>query len=104
MILTTNRHVTFDSAFYSRIHLTLQYQPLDHEARSQVWKTFLGLSAFFDEDYQRLGKYDLNGRRIKHLAKMAQLLAQSESEEVNMEHLDDVLSVALEGAQITAGE
>lgn len=97
LILTTNRQVTFDPAFHSRIHLTLHYDPLDETARAAVWKTFLSASVLVDEDYQQLGKHVLNGRRIKNVVKMAQLLAQSQKSELGMAHLDHVLGVAMHG-------
>ncbi|PPJ58452.1 hypothetical protein CBER1_08352 [Cercospora berteroae] len=73
LILTTNRQVTFDQAFHSHIHLTMHYGALDQHARAQVWKTFLTKSNLATADYEQLGKLDLNGRRIKHMVKMAQL-------------------------------
>ncbi|GIZ44584.1 hypothetical protein CKM354_000777800 [Cercospora kikuchii] len=97
LIMTTNRQVTFDQAFHSRIHLTMHYDALDQHARAQVWKTFLSKSNLATSDYERLGQLDLNGRRIKHMVKMAQLLAQSEGSELQMEHINDVLDVAMRG-------
>ncbi|KAK4499168.1 hypothetical protein PRZ48_009680 [Zasmidium cellare] len=104
LILTTNRQVTFDPAFHSRIHLTLHYEALDEDARAAVWKTFLGASTLADDDYKQLGKHILNGRRIKNVVKMAQLLAQSQNSELGMAHLDHVLGVAMRGETSFAPE
>ncbi|KAK3676674.1 hypothetical protein LTR78_003449 [Recurvomyces mirabilis] len=41
MFLTTNRVQTFDAAFQSRIHISLDYKELDHKSRLTVWKNFL---------------------------------------------------------------
>ncbi|KAK0255030.1 hypothetical protein LTR91_011465 [Friedmanniomyces endolithicus] len=41
MFLTTNRVQTFDAAFQSRIHISLNYQELDTKSRKTVWKNFL---------------------------------------------------------------
>ncbi|PNS20817.1 Mitochondrial inner membrane i-AAA protease supercomplex subunit YME1 [Sphaceloma murrayae] len=41
MFLTTNRVQTFDAAFQSRIHISLDYPELSIESRKQVWKNFL---------------------------------------------------------------
>lgn len=41
MFLTTNRVQTFDAAFQSRIHISLNYQELDMKSRKTVWKNFL---------------------------------------------------------------
>jgi hypothetical protein len=42
MFLTTNRVQTFDPAFQSRIHISLEYQELSVESRRTVWANFLG--------------------------------------------------------------
>ncbi|EMC99821.1 hypothetical protein BAUCODRAFT_30235 [Baudoinia panamericana UAMH 10762] len=41
MFLTTNRVQTFDAAFQSRIHISLQYKELDAKSRRTVWQNFL---------------------------------------------------------------
>lgn len=41
MFLTTNRVQTFDAAFQSRIHISLEYPELSIESRRQIWKNFL---------------------------------------------------------------
>ncbi|GAB7357498.1 hypothetical protein MBLNU459_g0032t1 [Dothideomycetes sp. NU459] len=41
MFLTTNRVQTFDPAFQSRIHISLDYPELSIESRNTVWKNFL---------------------------------------------------------------
>ncbi|KAK5110649.1 hypothetical protein LTR62_005689 [Meristemomyces frigidus] len=41
MFLTTNRVQTFDAAFQSRIHISLDYKELDETSRLTVWKNFL---------------------------------------------------------------
>lgn len=41
MFLTTNRVQTFDPAFQSRIHISLDYPELSIESRLTVWKNFL---------------------------------------------------------------
>jgi len=41
MFLTTNRVNTFDAAFQSRIHISLDYPELSIESRRSVWKNFL---------------------------------------------------------------
>ncbi|KAK3350266.1 hypothetical protein B0T25DRAFT_550200 [Lasiosphaeria hispida] len=37
LFLTTNRVGRFDEAFMSRIHVSIGYQPLDQDARDQIW-------------------------------------------------------------------
>lgn len=41
MFLTTNRVQTFDQAFQSRIHISLEYKELDQPSRKKVWLNFL---------------------------------------------------------------
>ena len=41
MFLTTNRVQTFDAAFQSRIHISLDYPELDAKSRKTVWQNFL---------------------------------------------------------------
>ena len=41
MFLTTNRVQTFDAAFQSRIHISIEYPELDAKSRKQVWTSFL---------------------------------------------------------------
>lgn len=41
MFLTTNRVQTFDAAFQSRIHISLEYKELDVKSRRKVWDNFL---------------------------------------------------------------
>lgn len=41
MFLTTNRVQTFDQAFQSRIHISLEYTELDKKSRKSIWETFL---------------------------------------------------------------
>lgn len=41
MFLTTNRISTFDAAFQSRIHISLEYPELDKKSRKAIWKSFL---------------------------------------------------------------
>lgn len=41
MFLTTNRVQTFDAAFQSRIHISLEYPELDKPARKAIWRGFL---------------------------------------------------------------
>lgn len=41
MFLTANQVETFDPAFQSRIHISLQYPELDTQCRKAIWQTFL---------------------------------------------------------------
>lgn len=83
--MTTNRVTRIDSAFKSRIHLSLYYPELSSEARRSIWKTFIAKSRSSDtinwlnEDLlTRLSAYDINGRQIKNITRMACSIAANE--------------------------
>ena len=113
LILTTNRPITFDPAFYSRIHISLKFEELDGSSRGEpstveikktknqiltqisasVWKNFLRSmpNNVHEADVEMLADAKLNGRQIKNVIKMASLLAHHEGETLCMEHLETML-------------
>ncbi|KAM0506800.1 hypothetical protein ACHAP9_003139 [Verticillium nonalfalfae] len=102
LFLTTNRVETFDDAFQSRIHVALRYDKLSVKAKRAIFQIFIerartidkvGATAFTDEDYDYLTKFDLNGRQIKNTIRTAQALATNKMEALSMLHIKDVLEV-----------
>ncbi|KAI5461567.1 P-loop containing nucleoside triphosphate hydrolase protein [Mariannaea sp. PMI_226] len=106
LFLTTNRVKNMDPAFQSRIHMSLEYPPLDATARETVWRGFLsravGLQAkiegdaaheITDEQVKELAALDLNGRQIKNVLKTSNLLACHKGEKLAFRHLRTVLKV-----------
>ena len=101
MFLTTNRVSTFDAAFQSRIHLTIDYPKLDFRSKMLVWRTFVRpqsdtskyASDIDEKDLGTLAKMDLNGREIKNVVKTAKLLASQKKVPLAMEHVATVLRV-----------
>jgi AAA+ superfamily predicted ATPase len=101
MFLTTNRIDSHDAAFESRIHLTIQFSKLDFDSRLHVWKTFVrGIqveskyaSNMDEEALRKLASHDLNGRQIKNVVKTARLLAASEKQSLDINHVEAVLRV-----------
>ncbi|CRK13964.1 hypothetical protein BN1723_010178 [Verticillium longisporum] len=102
LFLTTNRVETFDDAFQSRIHVALRYDKLSVKAKRAIFQIFIerartidkvGATAFTDEDYDYLTKFDLNGRQIKNTIRTAQALATNKKEALSMLHIKDVLEV-----------
>lgn len=85
LMLTTNRHTSFDPAFESRIHFFLKYPDLDSVARKSIWRNFISRSAtsnnvhveIGDEELNKLGELPLNGRQIKNIMNIAQTVAVS---------------------------
>lgn len=95
LILTTNRAVNFDDAFYSRIHLTLTFNPLNLTSREGIWRNFLRGSDISSSAIAEFASERLNGRQIKNVVKMAKLLAEdSDRAAISAQHIRDVLSVA----------
>lgn len=97
MFLTTNRVQTFDAAFQSRIHISLEYPELSVSSRLTVWKNFLESSpqkhAISDRELESLSLMNMNGRQIKNVLKTAQLLASRKETELNYGHIVTVLDV-----------
>ncbi|KAF2496777.1 P-loop containing nucleoside triphosphate hydrolase protein [Lophium mytilinum] len=97
MFLTTNRVQTFDPAFQSRIHISLDYPELSIDSRKMVWKNFLGGSqqknTVTDRQLDQLSLMNMNGRQIKNVLKTAQLLASRKDASLSYEHVMTVLDV-----------
>lgn len=95
MVLTTNRVETFDPAFQSRIHISLDYPSLSVESRRMIWKNFLEASTqkntITERQLDQLAYMDINGRQIKNILKTAQLLARRKSKVLEHEHILTVL-------------
>ncbi|KAF2144007.1 uncharacterized protein K452DRAFT_223451 [Aplosporella prunicola CBS 121167] len=97
MFLTTNRVNTFDSAFQSRIHISLEYPELSTDSRRTVWTNFLAASPQEHEitsaQLDALALMTMNGRQIKNVLKTAQLLASRRGKPLRHEHIITVLDV-----------
>lgn len=81
--MTTNRVGSFDEAFMSRIHIQIAFDPLDEEARQQIWmNSFAKLEANtehggremlvaysakeFVKESKKLRSLNWNGREIRN--------------------------------------
>jgi len=97
MFLTSNRISDFDTAFESRIHLTIHYPALDVPSRLHIWKTFVQMggveSQLGDEDLEILANIEVNGRQIKNIIKTARLLSKQAKTPLVIEHIMKVLRV-----------
>lgn len=94
LFLTTNRVKYFDKAFKSRISIALKYKDLDEETRYHVWFNLLNASNIDVEkiNIKELSKVVLNGRQIRTVIRLAQILAHSENKEISKIHLNNVIS------------
>jgi SpoVK/Ycf46/Vps4 family AAA+-type ATPase len=83
LILTTNRQTTFDPAFKSRIHFTIDYPDLDASSRKEIWTTFITRASasgkvetnITDDECDKLAELPLNGRQIKNIINISQTVA-----------------------------
>lgn len=95
MFMTTNRASSIDSAFQSRIHLTLHYPELDSVAKERIWRQFTSQlerdETLTDDTYLQLAKRPMNGRQIKNTVKISALLAHKEKVRLGLRHIRTVL-------------
>ncbi|KAI2626787.1 P-loop containing nucleoside triphosphate hydrolase protein [Hypoxylon sp. NC1633] len=103
MFLTTNRASVIDTAFQSRIHLTLHYGGLDQDSRRKIWQALLKHAqtsvGFSEEDITTLSEKPINGRQIKNAVKSAKLLATADNAALNVGHVKTVLRVMTKGIE-----
>lgn len=74
VFLTSNRLGDFDEAFESRLHLRLQYPPLDTDKKESIWRTALArvpeTQNWTAEDFRGLANdLEVNGRQITNLVR-----------------------------------
>lgn len=97
MFLTTNRVQTFDPAFQSRIHISINYPELSHTSRRTIWQNFLNASsadhAITQPQLEELALKAMNGRQIKNVLKIARLLASRKDEPLGYAHVLMTLDV-----------
>ena len=108
MFLTTNRAEEFDPAFLSRIHLIIDFKPLDAERRARIWKNLASQmkrdNSLDDDGLQELARdFNINGREIKNMLRTAWSLAKFESEDTGKEvalSLHHLRTVAAIGSRV----
>lgn len=84
--LTTNRLGTMDTAFQSRVSLGIKYGPLTTDQREQIWRNLLerlgpseiGTRQDIMSHLDEMKEWNLNGRQIRNIVRMAQSLAFTE--------------------------
>jgi len=96
LFLTTNRVDNIDTAFQSRIHVSIEYEPLNEVSRRHVWSNFLSRDIeheLTDAQIDELAQVDINGRQIKNILKTSQLLACRKKTPLRYEYIKTVLSI-----------
>ncbi|KAK3315617.1 P-loop containing nucleoside triphosphate hydrolase protein [Apodospora peruviana] len=107
LIMTTNRIGQIDTAFKSRVHVSIPYPELDEKARRHIWSMFIrryreatqkGGAGYApdlvsEEAIERLAKERVNGRQIKNTFNCARIFAKELGEPLSMGHIDQVLGI-----------
>jgi hypothetical protein len=75
IFLTTNRITDFDKALFSRVHITIKYEPLVPKQRLFIWETMTKQTNcdLDGSDFERLSRIPLDGRTIKNILRVASL-------------------------------
>ncbi|CAG8715612.1 4679_t:CDS:2 [Rhizophagus irregularis] len=95
LFLTTNRVMSIDDAFRSRITMCFHYPKLIPEKRKEIWKNFID-GAGLDLNADDFSKYELNGREIRNILHIAQTLAEGNNEGITKDHVTKVIKIAQE--------
>jgi hypothetical protein len=69
--MTTNRVENIDEAVHSRLHYSYKSKALDQSARECVWRLYISkpriaTDVFSDDDFQRWGRVEFNGRQVSN--------------------------------------
>lgn len=107
LFLTSNRVSTMDVAFQSRIQIGISFKTMTHDIRVKVWGKLLALNGrdkmigtqTVREVKEKLGKFQLNGRKIRNVLNVADGLAFSEYGEpgrLKYTHIREAVESAVE--------
>ncbi|KAF5506947.1 hypothetical protein CGCA056_v013008 [Colletotrichum aenigma] len=97
LLFLTSTSKDIDTAFYDRIHATIEYTELDETQRTNIWRRQLQRAIGSPEGHppnspwpeacRLLGKVEINGREIRNIVRTAEQLALGLSTELAMEHV-----------------
>lgn len=98
LYITSNRLQHIDRAVLSRVTLALKYDALDANARASLWSNTLkranvDLTAV---DVKKLASYEVSGRELLHVVKLALALAYHRGTALNQEIILAALEESLE--------
>ncbi|MCO5596490.1 hypothetical protein L7F22_050553 [Adiantum nelumboides] len=99
MFLTTNRVTAFDDAILSRTTLAISYPALEETQRREIWKKLLQRAGIHNVIYDALLHHELNGRQIRNIVHLAQLLAAGRKQTPNITHVIDAIDAYVSGAK-----
>jgi SpoVK/Ycf46/Vps4 family AAA+-type ATPase len=105
LILISNRLSTFDKGFKSRIQFALHFDALTPNNREKIWCNYIrslhetNVIAEFDnllDDTTEFAKYELNGRQIRNVVKMAVQSANFKGETLKFSHFETLMNATQE--------
>ncbi|TPX26941.1 hypothetical protein DIZ76_012405 [Coccidioides immitis] len=97
LFLTTNQPDGLDAAILNRVHLSLIYSDLNHDARKEIFQQFLqkdiGIKVNVnDQQLTALAQVILNGRQIKNTMSIACTIAAKDGE-LRFDHVRSALAM-----------
>ncbi|KAJ1554820.1 hypothetical protein HK096_001286 [Nowakowskiella sp. JEL0078] len=96
LFLTTNRVLTFDPAFESRVTVALKYDHLGVNAREQVWRNLIANLIDIEVgpiNFEKLAEEVLNGRQIKNTVRLALALAVDEGSPLTQKQIEKTMAI-----------
>ena len=74
----------------------MRFPELTQESKEQIWTALIAKTdgrgrGVTEGDITKLAKWDINGRQIKNVVRMAHSLAVTKGEEMNFEHLKMII-------------
>ncbi|KAF2268870.1 P-loop containing nucleoside triphosphate hydrolase protein [Lojkania enalia] len=103
IFLTTNDSNLIDRAVISRVHVHLQFSPLDATRRSQVWTSFISRLPpkqfeISKEQIESLSKWKLNGREIRNMLRTTITWRSKDQRPITLDDLDNILAITYPNA------
>lgn len=102
MFMTTNLLNNLDDAFISRATAVIKYNDLETADRIKIWNGLFDkvekigevkISPSLRMDINKVASYNLNGRIIKNIVRLAYSLALSKGEDLSLNHIETALDL-----------
>lgn len=109
LFMTTNRIGQFDEAFLSRISIALSYKEFDTTVRAKVWTNLLKAAnaspTLLDKDVlDKLAYYEINGRQIRTIIRMAGAVAMQEARPICYNDLESTIRLTIDFVSEVSGK
>ena len=103
MFLTSNRADDIDPAFMSRILQCIKFVSLTEDERATVWKGLVAKQGvtLTDEQASILAKFNVNGRQIKNVIKVAIALSLGAKKDLSFDTINDTAASMHSGKTLT---